>query len=238
MTPNDVHGLVGAYALDALNDLESRQFENHLSSCETCSQELRGLTETTARLGLAMSQVPSRELRDRVMVEVGRTRQLPPAVRGAGGRHRGPHNRLFMVTTAACLIAAMFLGFFAFRTHQQLDRSEALNRQITAVLAAPDATSRTAQVAKGGSGTVVSSRSTGRAVVIMAGLPELPGDRTYELWLLGPSAPRPTGLLGGSGGPVLIQGLGNATQVGVTVEPAGGSDQPTSNPIFATKIPA
>lgn len=85
---------------------------------------------------------------------------------------------------------------------------------------------------------MVSSRSTGRAVVIMAGLPELPDDRTYELWLLGPSAPRPSGLLGASGRPVLIQGLGNATQVGITVEPAGGSDQPTSKPIFATKIPA
>jgi anti-sigma-K factor RskA len=72
----------------------------------------------------------------------------------------------------------------------------------------------------------------------MAGLPALPGNRTYELWLLGPSAPRPTGLMDGGDGPVVLQGLGNATQVGITVEPEGGSDKPTSSPIFAAKIPA
>jgi hypothetical protein len=59
MTANDAHGLVGAYALDALDEFERRQFENHLSSCETCSLELRGLTETTARLGGAMARAPA-----------------------------------------------------------------------------------------------------------------------------------------------------------------------------------
>jgi anti-sigma-K factor RskA len=159
-------------------------------------------------------------------------------VRGSRGRHRGRQSQLLTLTTAACHNPPHNHPHNANRTNQQLNRAEAVNRQVTAVLSAPDATSRTAAVANGGSGTVVTSRSTGRAVVIMAGLPELPENRTYEVWLLGPSAPRPTGLLGASGSPVLIEGLGNATQVGITVEPAGGSDQPTSKPIFATKIPA
>ncbi|MEO5877433.1 MAG: zf-HC2 domain-containing protein, partial [Streptosporangiaceae bacterium] len=53
MTANEAHSLVGAYALDALTEFERRQFEHHLADCETCSLELRGLAETTARLGLA-----------------------------------------------------------------------------------------------------------------------------------------------------------------------------------------
>ncbi|MEO5878111.1 MAG: anti-sigma factor, partial [Streptosporangiaceae bacterium] len=92
--------------------------------------------------------------------------------------------------------------------------------------------------ASGGSGTVVSSRAQGKAVVLMAGLPELPEGRTYQVWLMGPGTPRSTGLMRSVGGPVLTQGLDDATQLGITVEPAGGSAGPTGAPIFAVGIPA
>jgi len=56
--------------------------------------------------------------------------------------------------------------------------------------------------------------------------------------LLGPAKPRSVGLLRDAGKPVLAAGLGDATQVGVTVEPAGGSAQPTAPPILAVNLPA
>jgi anti-sigma-K factor RskA len=67
----------------------------------------------------------------------------------------------------------------------------------------------------------------------------LPGAKTYQLWLMGPSAPRSVGTMTPFGGklpPVIAGDLGDANQVGITVEPAGGSPQPTSLPIFAVPI--
>jgi hypothetical protein len=104
----------------------------------------------------------------------------------------------------------------------------------------PDARTVTGKVRPGGSGTVVASRSLGKAVIVMRGLPELSSARTYELWLMGPRPPRPAGTVRppakGDPGPVLATGLGDATQIGITVEPAAGSQRPTTPPIFTATL--
>src|SRR4051812_49041418 len=96
-----VHTLVGAYALDALSEFERRQFEAHLGECETCAQEVRGLSETTARLGSAVAQRPPLGMRERVLAEVSQVRQVPPRVarRPAPRRSRAP--RLILIAAAA-----------------------------------------------------------------------------------------------------------------------------------------
>jgi hypothetical protein len=56
---------------------------------------------------------------------------------------------------------------------------------------------------------------------------------------MGSGDPRPAGLIDDSSGPQLLTiGLGEATQIGPTVEPKGGSQRPTTNPIFTASIPA
>ena len=44
----DIHTLAGAYALDALNDLERAAFARHMTECEACAQEVAEYLETTA----------------------------------------------------------------------------------------------------------------------------------------------------------------------------------------------
>jgi hypothetical protein len=77
----------------------------------------------------------------------------------------------------------------------------------------------------------VSSREFGKAVVTMTGLPELSDTLIYELWLMGPGSVKPAGLIDASSGPQLLN-LGDAAEIGLTVEPDGGSKQPTSKPVF------
>ena len=50
---HDLHLLTGVYAVDALTGDELDEFEKHLEQCPTCAEEVRGLRETAARLGLA-----------------------------------------------------------------------------------------------------------------------------------------------------------------------------------------
>jgi anti-sigma-K factor RskA len=53
---------------------------------------------------------------------------------------------------------------------------------------------------------------------------------------MGPSGSRSIGVLsaarGGMAGPMIISGLAPGDAIGLTVEPAGGSPQPTSAPIL------
>ncbi|MGC2009117.1 zf-HC2 domain-containing protein, partial [Trebonia sp.] len=78
---HDLHQLTGAYAADALTGAELAQFEKHLGQCPSCAEEVRGLRETAARLGIATSIVPPPAMRRQVLEAASRTRQLAPAGR-------------------------------------------------------------------------------------------------------------------------------------------------------------
>ena len=57
----DVHALSGAYAVDALDDLERAAFERHLAECPECRAEVDSLREAASLLGLTIETV-SRQL--------------------------------------------------------------------------------------------------------------------------------------------------------------------------------
>ena len=64
---HDLHQLTGAYAADALTGAELAEFEKHLGHCPSCAEEVRGLRETAARLGIATSIVPPPAMRRQVL---------------------------------------------------------------------------------------------------------------------------------------------------------------------------
>ena len=89
---------------------------------------------------------------------------------------------------------------------------------------------------------MVVSRQRGQAVFVADGLPPAPADRTYELWVVNRSGPRPAGLVEVAGegrvtrlldGPV----TGNE-QVAMTVERQGGAARPTSEPVVVVDLKA
>lgn len=106
--------------------------------------------------------------------------------------------------------------------------------QMTAIAEAPDAQSTTLEAEGGGEITLVSSESKGRSVVVADGLPDLGDDQTYELWYIDDSGAESAGTFDTTGGEtwrILDGSFTPGVAVGVTVEPAGGSPQPTTEPI-------
>jgi anti-sigma-K factor RskA len=171
-----------------------------------------------------------------VMERIASTRQIPPLVAPEPVR-RTPRPWLLIATAAASVVVALVVGVFAVTSQQRLDDTRAQNARIVAVLTAPDARLVQGQVAGGGSGTVVAARSRNDAVITMAGLPTLASSKTYQLWLMGPHQPRSVGTMSAADtAPIVAAGLGDATQIGITIEPAGGSPQPTSAPVFTAKL--
>jgi anti-sigma-K factor RskA len=247
---HDLHLLSGSYALDALADDERADFERHLARCPSCAEEVRGLRETAARLAMATAVSPPPELRERVLTAALRTRQLPPP----GGRHQfarnrdraEPRRRLLkrtgftagVLTLAAAIVVLLFLQV---STSRQLQRAQASNGAIAAVLAAPDARINSASATVGGTVTAVMSLREHEAVVTTAGVPSLPQARVYQLWVMtAAGTARSAGLLAvtssGSTGPVLAAGVLPGDRLAITVEPAGGTAQPTTTPVVIMPV--
>jgi anti-sigma-K factor RskA len=138
-------------------------------------------------------------------------------------------------------------GAWAIRAQQQ--RDDAL-RQLAAsadapgtvmgrILAAPDAKVQQVSVPGGGTLVLAHSRQDAVAGVVTLGLPQPAQGHVYELWLGDASGTmKPAGLVKGSGSTwnELPGGIGSSTVLGVTVEPAGGSKQPTTAPIVVQQF--
>ncbi|MDQ0682811.1 MULTISPECIES: anti-sigma factor [Streptomyces] len=250
----DLHSLAAPYALDALEGDERRRFDKHLKTCDRCSAEVRALTEDAVRLAWSTAAPPPAALRDRVLAAVQRTPQessraparehapqLPPHVWGTQPppkRSRAPRARrpLFVpfatATAAAALVVASLFAVQADRTRDELNAERAQAREIAHVLAAPDARASTGRDARGRSIGVIASAADGEAIVTLSGYGDLPTGQVHQLWLMRPDAqPRSLGLFAGDT-PLVATGLDKAaTSLAVTVEPDGGSPQPTTQPV-------
>ncbi|WP_406434067.1 anti-sigma factor [Streptomyces sp. NBC_00631] len=244
----DLHSLAAPYALDALEPGERRRFEKHLKDCARCADEVRALTEDAVRLAWSAAAPPPLAMRHRVLAAVRATPQepapgqehvpnLPPHVWGVQPpppRRRG--RPLFVpfatATAAAALVVASLFAVQADRTQGQLDAARSQSREIAHVLAATDARATSYQDAQGGSIGAVASVSEGRAVVTLSGYGTPSNGRVHQLWLMRPRLqPRSLGLFKADT-PLVATGLSkSATSLAVTVEPAGGSAQPTSQPV-------
>ena len=238
----DLHTLTGAYAAHALSDTERLAFERHLDACPACAQEVRELEATAARLGAAVAAPPP-ELWDRIRAGTLVTRQLPP-VAGRAERHRRARPRVppLLAAAAALLVAVLSVTALNLGLLGRADRADRTAGLVAAVLAAPDARRVAALPGGTGQATVVVSRQRGRAVFVADGLPPAPAARTYQLWVVSRSGPRPAGLVEVAGeGPVtrLLDGpvTGNE-QVAMTVERKGGSARPTSEPVVVVDLEA
>jgi len=245
MEPADVHSLTGAYACDALEELERASFERHLLACPDCAEEVRGLRETVARLADGVAVVPPQRVRAQVLAQVAATAQLrPPAsatdgspsgARADGAGRRGP----WLVAAAVLAASTLGAGTLAWDQRREAEQARAMTQQITAVVADPNARKVTATMVGGGDVTLVVSNR--RAVVVTAAMPALEADRTYQLWIVRPRAVVSAGL-----GPAATEGAGAWARlvddvrpgdtVAVSVEPLGGSAQPTTTPAVTLKV--
>jgi hypothetical protein len=137
--------------------------------------------------------------------------------------------------------AALFIGggvvgtavSGGFGTSTVTDVSASGLAQITA---AADSQRSTVPVEGGGTATLVWSNSLGRSAVVVDGLAQLPDDKVYEAWYIDADGAAPAGTFTAAGDGtswhVLAGAMSPGDTIGVTVEPAGGSQAPTTDPIL------
>jgi anti-sigma-K factor RskA len=229
----DIHSLAGAYALDALDDVERAQFERHLAACPSCRAEVDGLLATTARLAAMAEEPPPPWLRDRVLGEVDVTRQRAPSNgREPPSQSKRGLRRLVAPVAAAAAAVAVTLAVVVL-----LPRGEPTLDDVSAVMAAPDAEIIALETTGEFTGRVLASDTVGQAVIALSGLDEREDGRLYVLWAFRDGTPiNERSLTAAASGPttiMMVDDLATVTQVAMTVESDGEVSAPTG-PVVAS----
>ena len=224
----DVHALSGAFVLDALDDRERASFTRHMESCDSCSLEVAELRETAARLADDVWSVPPPRMREAVLARVAATRQEPPLRRTRAPR---PHRQSWRHRTTMALVAASMVGLASLSgvlivRDRQADIQQ---RRIDAILYAPDAALRSSPLSDGGHLTVIMSPSHNAAVVMLGQAQPFDKNHAYQAWKLKGGQATSAGVMpAGKGDATLyVDGLTGSEAIAVSLEPAGGSPQPT-----------
>jgi anti-sigma-K factor RskA len=231
---------LAAYMLGGLEPGEAEALERHLEGCERCRNELRWLQPAIDVLPESLPQLePPAALRERLMAQVRREAALAAA--GAADRREQaaalrpwPRLRRFFLRpavalTAISLIAAVAAGY-AIRGG---------GGRTTTIGAEGRATSTTA--AHGGHAIEATLKRSGDSGTLeLTGMRQLGPSRVYQAWVQRNDRFEPYGVFearrDGSASTVIPHHLNGAQMVLVTVEPRGGSSQPTSSPIVSVPV--
>ncbi|HTX29477.1 MAG TPA: anti-sigma factor [Streptosporangiaceae bacterium] len=256
----DMHALTGAYALDAIDRAAERErFTRHVNGCSSCASEVRGFREVATAMAFAAALEPPPAMRAEVLAAVARTRQVPPEVRthARPRRSRAWVPWLSGAVAAAGIVIAVLFGFaqahtqhelntaraqdqslaaIQARTVRELDQARNQDQLLAAIMAAPHVRVLSQRSASGGAAVVLLASVRHQLIVATSGLPRLPAGKVYQLWLIGPVKVVSAGLLpaqvSGQTAPVVASDVTHGDRLGLTVEPAPGTRQPTTTPII------
>lgn len=161
---------------------------------------------------------------------------------------RSSPNRLPALLSAAAVLAAVAVGGWAFQTQHDAQQSQQAAELATTkthligeLLSADDVAVISARLTStGGTGAVVMSPSQQQAMFVAADLPALPEGKVYEAWTIDQGSVVPAATFSAAEAKttvILPREVFDARRVAVTVEPAGGSQTPTTDPVFLVSVP-
>lgn len=228
--PDESHvlDLLPAYALGSLEADEAQQVEEHLLGCWVCRSESNAFQTVADQLSIAVPPVtPPSDLKERLMqrVRVAQAPQPAPAQPG-----RGPLlERLLPIWGLASLAFIIVLGVFGLALWQRVNHLEFITspRGMRAIpLSGTDE-------APGATGFVIVGVDGRNGALVVDELSPLGDDRQYQLWLVR-DGERTSGAVFStdeqSYGGTRIRAphsLLEYSAVEITIEPAGGSPEPT-----------
>lgn len=253
---NDVHDLAAPYALDAVDEQERAEFERHLAGCAECRALVAELTDAAVDLSAGLEEAPPEHLRERVLAQAAAeprgadpevtslaqaradrerttTGDAAPEPRSGAGhrRPRRPVARWLVAAAAAAVVGVGAWGVSRTLTQDPLDQ----------VVSADDASEHTAAADEGDVVVITSASAEGAVLRLPADLPPPEEGRVYQAWFVqADGSARSAGVLSeetlASGEGLLDGSPEGAGAVGLSVEPVGGSEQPTTDPFVVVPL--
>ncbi|HET7478475.1 MAG TPA: anti-sigma factor [Rubrobacteraceae bacterium] len=243
-----------SYVLSALSDDERRGFEEYLRDHPECQAEIDELNGLAGLLALSTPEMePSPELRRNLMSVVeSEARQMRSATRSEERRtslgwisNLFTGQRLVLGAAALAIIGLLSWNFVLQGEIKDLNGQVAEARNTGAQTAGTAGTAQADTVELKGSAATQDARvelvrlGEKRTILVAQNLPPIEQGKTYQLWIIDNDTPKPSGLF--KTGKNLIStpvknSLKGADMVAITVEPAGGSQAPTSTPMMSAKL--
>lgn len=214
---------LAAYVLGALDPREAADFERHLEGCESCREELRWLEPAVHSLPEAVErQEPPRQLREALMAEVREDARRAPRPSPAKPRRRWLMKPAMGFAVLALLVAGV-VGYEVGRDGGNGNGgATTIERQINGM-------------------TVRMIQEGDRGKLVLIGVRQLPPAKVLEAWVEreGEVEAVPALFVPDRRGhaETTIADMRGVETVMVTVEPRGGSETPTSEPIMAMSVP-
>jgi len=247
---------VAVYALGVLPTADAAKVRDHIASCRRCAREYASLKATAAMVGVSAEtardaeNAPSTLLKPRIMARVRASKPAAP-VRTPAPASRMPAWPAYLVA-AACVVIAIVSSMWNVALVGQLHQSQqeiarmsqrsdslarALEDQRTTLsdLMGSDAKRYTAN-----DGEVITRGN--RAYIAMHDLPQPPRGKVYQAWTLPKGATKMVPSLTfvpDAHGVAIVSLPPDAhalAAVAVSVEPDGGSKQPTSKPVLLVTL--
>ena len=231
--------LKDAFVLGALPEEERREFEEYLAENPDRQAEIDELSTIAGLLALSPEeQEPPPELRRRIL-------DVVEAEAGRPLLERRPvlaRMREFLGVRGVALGAAAILviGLFSWNLFLQ---AEIRDLQEQARSSQPPQDYRVVELkgpgAAHGARAEVMIVHNERAVLMAEDMPPVPREKTLQIWVIENDVPKPGGLFepNGEAAIVVIQTpLDEADAIAVSIEPEGGSPEPTTEPMLAARL--
>ncbi len=218
--------LVAAYALGALPAPEEAAIRSHILTCDECLAQADSYAAVASSLLLTVEpQAAPQGFSDRILARVAE--EAPrPVVGPARSKRWSP---LLVFSYAALVLVAVVLGVALVDTREDVESQE----KMLAALLRGNGVELAGR--EGAAGRVVPT-SEG-ALLVVAGLPRPPRDRTYQLWLIRDGRPSSAGTFEVSEDVTVVESdaqMRPRDEAAVTLEPRGGSRRPTTRPLMAS----
>ena len=227
--------LLESYALNALSTEERREFEDFLIAHPERQAQVDEIVAITGLLALAPEEYePPTRLRENVLGQV-RDESQP-----AGASDRRPLAGLKKFFTGGKLaIGAAAAVAVALLSWNVLLQGELREQQSELQTFRNDTRIEQAYTLNGTGEGMVLRFQDHEAVLMADDLPPVPDDMEYQIWCITGDKTVPAGTFRSEDGPVaanINSPVANVETVAVTVEPAGGSPEPTSDPFLVAKL--
>jgi anti-sigma-K factor RskA len=257
----EIDELLPFYALDALNEEERKLVEEYLAEHPEARQQLEEMDRAASALPHSVIPVePPRRIREILMRRVDSderarlSRQVSPRVSHRALRLENILRVLSFGAATIAILWAFLLNAQVSRLQEEIstlnDRLVAQSQSLEQIVTSLPQTNRSDVITVSLKGTDVQPQAHGQliadpkeqsAVLVITGLPPLEPGKTYQVWLIG-NAPVSAGLLtvDENGQSVLIvtseAPIGSFNSLGISVEPEGGSQQPTGEIVVLSDL--
>jgi anti-sigma-K factor RskA len=253
MTHEEANDLLATYALDAVIGDEHEQIETHLLECPRCRADLDAYRDVAAAMGNSVEPLPEglwESISSHLPERSDDVRPPMPRLVFSDGTLSEPatgvrSRRSVLAVVGAFAVAAAavaaVLGIGLVRAENRADQEQvALGQATPSALVTAFETPGHKVVNLTDSGRVKVAQfvmADGRGYLVSSKLRHLSADQTYQLWGVVNGRSISLGLLGQAPeqSTFTLAGDMQPSQLGITIEPAGGSVVPSS-PMVASGL--